>query len=802
MRQLELQLSSELPNPEQLASALINDLLEDSTPITIFLDDFHLITDDKTSAALALLIEYMPANVSIVIGSRDVPNMHMDKLRARGTLRLVSWNDLQFTVGEVREYFLECLDIALSDDAARKLVSATEGWITGIQLAVATMGNQGKIDFDEITGTRIEIGKYLFSEVFSKQSEDVRHFLLQTSLVEQFSSPLCNAITGRQDSHLLIEKVDRLNLFIVRLGPDGSWFRYHHLFNSFLRERLQTERPNEIEEIALRAIKFLEDQKMLEEAFHLAIRVKLYGKAADLLVHFGRSLFADGAFREVDRHIAMVPESLISTDARLCILHAWALCYLGNTDSSLARISQARTIVKHSESVAAKEEMTTLLAEISVLSSIVGVVQRDEPDLGLERRGILSEIDASDLLVQGFANVALGRIARVQSKLDDSVGYYRHVGTLAQLARSPLLAHLSVLNRSVLLRLQGRLAESEAHLRSHLALSAERRWLRSAPAAFIRVQHAINLFDMHLCAEGLAELADALNILEANRTYGFYGLALIERARNLDALRRTNDAWKDIRSSWAMAVDQNAPRVHAQADLLAARLAANAGDYETASEYIARADRSGSAGGNDVPALRSEIQELAMIESVRLLLLRDEPVAAFRHSRTGLVSANSAGRIRYVLEFLALQAVAFTRMRRPEQAIRKLIGVFDLMRDESFVSLLIFPDVDMRGPLTQAAVSCPRNAARIRRILESLDSYGQNGGAKSPVPMTGDVPRLHVREEQILRLLATGMRNNAIAVRLGISDETVKWYLKSLFAKLEASNRTEAVSLARRLRIL
>ena len=215
------------------------------------LDDYHLIDSEPVHASLRFLLEHLPPGLHLVLASRADPPLALARLRARGQLAELRAADLRFTAEEAAALLGEAAgpDVAVPRVAA--LAARTEGWAAGLQLAALSLRGQGDAAgfVAAFSGSHRYVLDYLAEEVLDRQAEQVRTFLLETSVLERLSGPLCDAVTGRADSQAMLEEVERAGLFLVPLDEVRGWWRYHHLFADLLRARLQQEQPDRIAEL-------------------------------------------------------------------------------------------------------------------------------------------------------------------------------------------------------------------------------------------------------------------------------------------------------------------------------------------------------------------------------------------------------------------------------------------------------------------------------------------------------------------------------------------------------------------------
>ena len=223
-----------------LVTALINDLAGEDEALLV-LDDYHVISAPQVHESLSFLVEHRPAGIGVVLASRSDPPLSLARLRARGQLAEIRVAELRFTPAEAAELLQQAAS-ALPDASVAALAARTEGWAAGLQLAALSLrGQEDAAAFvAAFTGSHRYVLDYLAEEVLEQQDEQLRAFLLETSVLERLSGPLCDAVTGREGSQALLEAAERAGLFLIPLDELRGWWRYHHLFADLLRARLQT----------------------------------------------------------------------------------------------------------------------------------------------------------------------------------------------------------------------------------------------------------------------------------------------------------------------------------------------------------------------------------------------------------------------------------------------------------------------------------------------------------------------------------------------------------------------------------
>jgi LuxR family maltose regulon positive regulatory protein len=254
--------SSPTTSPQELLVALINNLTETGAELLLILDDYHLISQFAVHDLVAFLLANQPLNLHVVIGTREDPPLPLARLRSRDQVTEIRERTLRFTPEEAATFLNQTMNLGLSSPSVASLTARTEGWITGLQLAglalrqlTAQRGASGPDQRSQsaaddfvaaFAGDDRYIVDYLMAEVLDHEPEHVRSFLRQTSVLDRLSAPLCDALTGRDDSRAMLEHLEGANLFLILLDNRREWYRYHVLFAEVLRLTLTAQERVEL----------------------------------------------------------------------------------------------------------------------------------------------------------------------------------------------------------------------------------------------------------------------------------------------------------------------------------------------------------------------------------------------------------------------------------------------------------------------------------------------------------------------------------------------------------------------------
>jgi LuxR family maltose regulon positive regulatory protein len=229
-------------------------------PAVIVLDDYNAIDEKSIHRSVAFLVDRMPAQLHLVLSTRVDPPLPLARLRAGGQLCEIRTGDLRFTPEEAAVLLNDLMGLGLSEADIAVLDARTEGWVTSLQMAALSMRGR-----DDVSGFVASFGgshrfvlDYLSEEVLSRQTADIQAFLLETSILDRLTGPLCDAVTGRKDSANVLRRLEESNLFLVPCDEERTWYRYHNLFADLLQQRLHQLEHNKVKLLRSRASKWCE----------------------------------------------------------------------------------------------------------------------------------------------------------------------------------------------------------------------------------------------------------------------------------------------------------------------------------------------------------------------------------------------------------------------------------------------------------------------------------------------------------------------------------------------------------------
>ena len=328
---------------DAVLATLLNDLGAVADSVVLVLDDYHVIEAREIHDGMTFMLEHLPPQFHLVIAGRADPALPLSRLRGRGELVEIRAADLRFTPDEVAKYLNGVMGLVLRAEDVAALEGRTEGWIAALQLAALSL--QGRDDaagfIAGFAGDDRYIVDYLVEEVLQRQPQNVRNFLLNTSILSGLSGSLCDAVTGQDGGKAMLEALDRGNLFLIQLDDRRQWYRYQHLFADVLRARLVDEQPGRVHALHARASDWYERHGDRSEAIRHAFAGENFERAADLVELAIPSTRRNRQEATLRRWIEALPGELIRVRPVLSVGYAGALIIGGELDGVEARLKDA-----------------------------------------------------------------------------------------------------------------------------------------------------------------------------------------------------------------------------------------------------------------------------------------------------------------------------------------------------------------------------------------------------------------------------------------------------------------------------
>lgn len=346
-------------NLDALVTAIVNDAYENIREhFVIVLDDYHLVRESKqVDHFVSRFVQDMDENCHVVIASRTLLTLpDLPLMVARSQVGGLSFEELAFNPNEIQTLLAKNYNQVIKDETAIELARQSEGWITGLLMSTQMIGKDAAGRLRSTRATGVSLYDYLAEQVLQQQTPELQDFLLRSSLLEEFNADFCDEVIGKALAltgvkwDQLIDDLFRNNLFVLPVGEEQIWLRYHHLFRDFMSERIQRERPEESGRILLRLAEVYAGQGSYEQAFAIFNRLNRPVEIADLTERAGPSLVVRGRLVTLGEWLNVIPAEIRDVRPALLSLQGTVTVMRGDSRQGLALFNQAIETLRQSGS--------------------------------------------------------------------------------------------------------------------------------------------------------------------------------------------------------------------------------------------------------------------------------------------------------------------------------------------------------------------------------------------------------------------------------------------------------------------
>ncbi len=798
---------------------LVNELHELDQPVILVLEEYHLIENESVDEAVEFLLNQAVANLRMVIATREDPDLSLTRLRARNQLTEIRAADLSFSLEEAGEFFSDVMGVNLSKQETEILKNKTEGWAAGLQLAgLSLKENTDAAKFVEaFGGTHRHVLDYLIEETLNNQPEEIREFLRRTSILDQVSASLCEAVTGQRDSRKYLQYLESNNLFLLSLDEERNWYRYHALFGELLKNQLMQVEPDRVDDLHARAADWYEKHGFVQKAVEHAFQISNDSKVSGLIERHAVPMFCQGETAMVMSWFDRLPEAFVRDSAMMCINKAWALA-LTHHRARVEEIEQAlqaadlalnlccadeahrNLVAGHAAGIQAYLMQTPTLTD-KVAAKLIETSQSAQRLLPEDEKAVRS-INALNI---GYARLSLADLAAAgeayEQTFEDGIA-----------GRNFYVAIYGAIGLIVIEIIKGEL--KNALQLCETKITQFNRFLagqRFAPIGDLYNLKGSLLLEENRLAEAEQALTQGLSLIRFVRVYeahirGYSALARLRSIQGdwagmLENLRALQEAY-----SGSALYTEALPHRWAVRDP-----AVNNATLEQAHHWVAQA----AGGFNSLPDidrldLESRIRFQIYLSAAHIMtrlaarnphayslpdvhkyLARLEKFAAAHRFSGWLIEIWLVRALMYHVEGKAEEARAQIEYALEASAPR---GYFRLFLDES----------DLLRPLLESTLRHLKDdnlSAYVKRLLDAMPNDSlQSERSLTSVP-TSDA-NLTDRELDVLKLLASGESYNGIGQKLFLSLNTVQFHIKSIYRKLLVNKRMQAVEKAREMKLI
>lgn len=776
------------------AAGLLAEWSRLARPVVLILDDFDRLTSERAREVGRYLVANLPTNGRILMGMRRIDSRPwVLELQAYGQLAVVNRNELAFTLEESIAFLEQRLPGGLAGNIAAQMHERTGGWPLGLELFVASITAQrgapsslrsAQIGTRGFSAALIDDGArtlaaHLIESAIGARPRELRNFLVEISILDHLHDDLCAAITGREDSEVLLEDMKRSTPLVLE-SEDGPWFRLHGLVLDHLREELRQLPAARLQTLHARAAQWLMEHGAWEEATRHALEAGETRLAFDGIERSVDSLLAAGRFELVDDWLKRVPAEEIAKRRQLRLAVAFRKAMAGSPDH-----------LEFTEDLARSSEPKLRFAAAVIRAVAAG--HADDPDACAEALAEWRDEPCSGnpVLLRAYYNT--------RRWVDELEGQPKRPkiwgdGASPVLGKASFGGSVSLFRQALAYLNNGQPLLASRVLMPGLARFEAQTGRRSAPAVLVAFGLAAAACERDEFAQVRVLIADRMDLLDPPVMPDALWMGYVSAAVVAEADGQGNRALNLLELLMERAKARGLVRVQAIAAAELVRMHAAAGRPEICERLAAEirevADPLSRRGSLNAPPVLIH----ALLAEARAAWARRNVEQTLRLSEDAAELARSANRRRFEYEARLISAAAQFEMSGEVPA--DLIEVASLAKTLGLKRMLREAGAFMQPTLKRALTARNEPEDPARRPADA--------GGRPPAPRTNAdaSAMLTSREAEVLVLLSRAMSNKEIANALDIGDGTIKWHLKNLFLKFDATDRKHVVARARLLGLI
>ena len=797
--------------PAELASSLINELDALEGELVIVLDDYHAIDNQAVHRLVTTIVLHPPRALHLVICSRLDPPLPLAKLRAQGKMVELRAPDLRFSREEASAFFEHVLGFPLDQATLVTLDRYIEGWPVGLRLAALSLRRPGdaQVLAAGLTHWQGHALDYLFHEVLSNIDPALEEVLVQLSVVDRFCAELYAALCHAGDNpaahtaqgRQFIARLQEANLFVVPLDSAGRWFRFHATFLDMLRRRSRQHHSDaERAELHRRAGAWFAAAGYFDEALDHAVAAGDFAAAAALVEQARYTAINAENWTQLSRWLSLLPTAAVHRSPGLLLCRAWLLQFefrLGQLGPVLAQITAQ---LEESAPGMSGAERSLLESELAVLKSEICCWSAQGAEAVAYALEALEKAPREQTFLRGSAYVyycfgmqMIGRgaegIARLHTALQSEGSISSTFTTRIMIAIGG--SHWMLADTLSALRI----AQQGLEVAQARHLIASQGWLGML-LSFVHYQRN-DLAAAAGCCRALVEHPAGMPPMALGHTH--LVMALIRQA----AAEADAQLWVD--KAYALAIQTGIAPLLRQVESVQACLNL-ANGAAAAAQLWANTDP-----GKQLPIMPVF---LALPQLTQAHILLEQATEESLHLAAGVLRearlfvAQTHNPL-HEIELLALEALLYAARGQTGKAHDRLADALKLAEPGGIVRT--FVDLGQSLAVLLHSLGQQRGAPTYARQV--LQSFGADAAAvtqvASPAGVTAAggpddalIEPLTFRELEVLALLSERLSNKEIAQILVLSPHTVKAHVHHIFAKLQVTQRREAIARAKSLGLL
>ncbi|MBU1171534.1 MAG: LuxR C-terminal-related transcriptional regulator [Proteobacteria bacterium] len=810
------------PPMKAILTALLNEFENNTQELVFVLDDYHEITNEKIHDGLSFLLQHLPPQIHLIIASRASLPINLGRWRLQGQLHELNGDDLRFNAAEATLFFNETMKLRVNNNEINIIEKRSEGWIAGLQMAALSLKRCQNTSecIANFSGDNAHFSDFFVEEVLQHQPDPIRHFLYKTAILDRLCGPLCAAVTGLKDSTEILNQIYDANLFLIALDEKKEWYRYHRLFSELLLSQLEKSETAPLSALHLNASRWFEAHHNADEAIQHALKAGANDMAIDLVGKFGEDYLFRSKRATVCRWIETLPEAVIKKHALLCVTHAWAIYPEKSKDTFHKveeRLAQAEELLQQTTRDATRSKYFTNRHGISSIAALKAILAREKAEdpqkiISLSKQA-LENLGEEDSALRSIMLLNLGLMYFI-------TGNYDSGNTLLLECESSQKGSTNFHTIACSAYFRAWLVAGRGHLLHALDIceTARKAIIKRADIG-APIVGCLNIFMAHIWVEqnqidrATDVLTKSIESMRLTKEWGFF-------IKGYATLIRIKLARKESICGILQLIDEIALmdkyRSGAKFLAVALKLKVLTENKDVIPEALNKAEvcvLESNLELETTPIYGGHFQYeewyfASQMAMVRLIIKQHRfglksrmkkgiaDVLVYLESRMVIEKQKRLdGRL---IEIYILQAMAHDALKDQNAALKAVKKAILMSAPEGFVRLYI-EEGDAMEHLLVKVTAQGHHVPDIQRLMDAFRMNKQimRAHVTNKINVESLVESLSERELEVLRLIAAGLSNREIAIKLFISEGTIKKHNYNIYGKLQVTKRTQAVNKAK-----
>jgi LuxR family maltose regulon positive regulatory protein len=813
---------------------LLNEISVLRKNLILALDEFQVLESETIIQGFNYLLKHCPHNLHLIIASRKEPAFDLASLRAKGKVVELGADELRFTHDEITLFLRAVTDQQFPHETIDALEQNTDGWITGLQMAAISMRHHtdpADLPFN-LQGDSHYLVDFLAKEVLDRQSEEIRQFLLKSSVLDQFCGPLCEAVIKPESQPgygaVMLDQLEHANLFVVALDEKHEWLRYHHLFRDFLRHILAETHPAEVPLMKKRAALWFETQSSLEEAIKYALGTGDDEWTADLIERNVETMIKTGEIFSLTHCIGALPDEIIQQHPRISMTYAWGLITSYQLDTARYWLDDLQQKLDQDKKMGVKDQenagLWNIYGGLAVCRSTLALLNGDA------EQAAQFSTEAANYLQQ--ENPFIGSLLALENSwyfvlagdTSKAVESLRKTVRIARQANNLLVMIVATCQLAEMQALQGQLSKALVTLQKAQFMATNPDGSTHPLAGIADIGFGEILLERDVLDKAEEYLERGWRITKSLWSISSLD-SMVSLARLLHIQGDASGSQAIIEEAAQMALSTESSQWDdAMVSAIATRLALQRNELPAATQWW---KKGGFPDFMEKIALENypyHIFEYIQLTQARYLLALSREAADYRQLKWALEllepllrAAERFKRVTSQIEILILQSLAQNDLGNVDRGAEILSSALALGEPEDYRRIFLDEGQSLANLLTrcqsfqQDSIGMLPSSGYIESLLDALQTDKEADQiypriAPQPIKPTitqTDFPfSLSAREVEVLSLIAEGKSNQEISAHLYLALNTVKRHAYNIYSKLGVRKRTHAVSKARQMGLI